>query len=65
MKVFELPGTRFSKRIFIRWSDEDKDTIWITEGNSVDDFYGASITLPKEQIKDFIEALRTLNEGVE
>lgn len=61
----EIKGTHpTAHRVFVRWADEDKEVVWITDGRDAHDFYGATVAIPVESLDDFIEALKRLKEEV-
>lgn len=57
-KAIEVKGTHpTAHRVFVRFSGEEKDVVWITDGQEADDFYGATVSLPVESIDALVAAL--------
>ena len=61
-----IPGTHYSKKIYVRWSDP-KDppgerVLWITEGDSKDDFYGSTVAVDERNVGKLLSELKVLLE---
>ena len=51
---------RVAHGLFASWSDDDRETVWITQGDSSDDFYGRTVAVRADDLPALIARLTAL-----